>query len=753
MGRQHELQVLHQKLQASDQVAIAALAGMGGIGKTALAQQYVRAAKDAYPGGRWYFKVREQGLVAQLVNAATIFGWQLPDDLTDDQARVNWCYDQWRSHYPGSRLLLLDDVQQYRDVKPFLPVDDPSLRVLMTSRQRFGKPVDRLDLGVLPLQEAVALLTRLIDDANRVREQPTAAALCEWVGRLPLGVELIARYLALHEHMTFATLQKRLETKRLEARAFRNLPEEMAYEYSIQAAFDLSWQDLPPEAKTVMGLLAIFAPAPIPQALIEGALPEWDEEDLEDSLDAVLVQRNLLQSDTDGSYQLHQLLREFTVTKLETDLSTEKLFLQRSVALAMTRFASRIEPIVRVNARQSVSLAIPHLALVAQTLISVLADDEDPGWMFTGLARFYESQSLWPEAEHWYRERLKMSEQRFGPDHPDTATSLNNLAGLYRSMGRYSEAAPFFARSLEIREAQLGVNHPATAASLNNLAGLYESMGRYSEAEPLLARSLEIREAQLGAAHPDTATGLNNLAELYRSMGRYSEAEPLLARSLEIREAQLGVNHPATATSLNNLALLYKSMGRYSEAESLLARSLEICKAQLGAAHPATASSLNNLALLYKSMGRYSEAEPLLTRSLEICKAQLGTAHPTTAMSLNNLAELYSSMSRYGEAESLLARSLEIYKVQLGAAHPTTATSLNNSAALYKSMGRYSEAESLYVRAIKIFEKSLPPDHPYIFTGKENFRCLLQAVINANQTNQLSDHPLTQALLRDLQSS
>ncbi|NJN03688.1 MAG: ATP-binding protein, partial [Leptolyngbyaceae cyanobacterium RM1_1_2] len=75
VGRQAELDTLHAKLQSSEQVAIAAVAGMGGIGKTALAQEYLRRYKDNYPGGRWYLRLRDQSLVSQLLSAAALFGW------------------------------------------------------------------------------------------------------------------------------------------------------------------------------------------------------------------------------------------------------------------------------------------------------------------------------------------------------------------------------------------------------------------------------------------------------------------------------------------------------------------------------------------------------------------------------------------------------------------------------------------------------------------------------------------------------
>jgi CHAT domain-containing protein/Tfp pilus assembly protein PilF len=174
------------------------------------------------------------------------------------------------------------------------------------------------------------------------------------------------------------------------------------------------------------------------------------------------------------------------------------------------------------------------------------------------------------DARPLHERALAIDEAQLGPDHPLTATSLNNLAILLESMGEYTEARPLYERSLAIREAQLGPDHPSTATGLNNLAGLLESMGEYTEARPLYERSLAIREAQLGPEHPHTAQGLNNLAVLLKATGDYTEARPLYERALAIREAQLGPDHPDTATSLNNLAFLLLDLREPARAWELI---------------------------------------------------------------------------------------------------------------------------------------------------------------------------------------
>ena len=84
-----------------------------------------------------------------------------------------------------------------------------------------------------------------------------------------------------------------------------------------------------------------------------------------------------------------------------------------------------------------------------------------------------------------------------------------------------------YLRALQISEQQLGPEHPDTATSLNNLAGLYESQGKFPEAEPLYLRALPIFKQKLGAQHPHTQIVRRNYAFLLRKLGRDEEASAL----------------------------------------------------------------------------------------------------------------------------------------------------------------------------------------------------------------------------------
>jgi tetratricopeptide (TPR) repeat protein len=108
------------------------------------------------------------------------------------------------------------------------------------------------------------------------------------------------------------------------------------------------------------------------------------------------------------------------------------------------------------------------------------------------------------------------------------------LAELYRAQANYAAAEPLFLKALKIREKGLGPNHPDTAVSLNNLALMYLSQRDYTSAAPLFGRALEIREMALGPDNPRTAQSLYNLGSLEWLRGHSEIATALVARSIAI---------------------------------------------------------------------------------------------------------------------------------------------------------------------------------------------------------------------------
>ena len=212
-----------------------------------------------------------------------------------------------------------------------------------------------------------------------------------------------------------------------------------------------------------------------------------------------------------------------------------------------------------------------------------------------------------------FERALAIREKVLGPEHPDTAKSLNNLALLLQAQGELAAARPLHERALAIREKVLGPEHPDTAMSLNNLAVLLQAQGELAAARPLFERALAIREKVLGPEHPDTAKSLNNLAGLLQAQGELAAARPLFERALAIHEKVLGPEHPNTATSLNNLAALLQAQGELAAARPLFERALAIREKVLGPEHPRTATSLNNLAGLLQAQGELAAARPLLS--------------------------------------------------------------------------------------------------------------------------------------------
>ena len=96
----------------------------------------------------------------------------------------------------------------------------------------------------------------------------------------------------------------------------------------------------------------------------------------------------------------------------------------------------------------------------------------------------------------------------------DTPWETYNEAGQKAyEQGHYTEAEKPWVAALKEAE-KFGPQDPRLATSLNNLAELYGARGKYAQADPLHKRALAIREKALGPDHPDVATSLNALADI-----------------------------------------------------------------------------------------------------------------------------------------------------------------------------------------------------------------------------------------------
>ena len=607
VGRSDELTIIHEKLhQENNAVAISAVSGMGGIGKTELAVKYARVYINDYPGGICWLNARDANLATGIIQFVQLqMGLEVPQQDFHGNAltliqQVAWCWRNWQPP-EGLVLVILDDVTNLEGFAELIPPNH-RFRILMTTRLRdIDANVSEIALGVLAPEEGLELLINIVGEKRVNKELAAAQELCEWLGYLPLGIELVGRYIKKKPpHFTFKKMLELLQQQRLQQEAINPQQKGLSTaQRGVLAAFEISWVELSPETQRVAGFLSLFAADIFVWEWVESTakLLNWDESDVETAIEQ-LYQRHLVgcvEDDGEYSYQIHPLIREFLKIKLTADADIKEI--KQAFTNTFIEIAQTIPRTTTLEFINSVKKAIPHLTEVAENLIDAVSD-ENLILAFTGLARFYNGQGLYALAEPCYQQCVSTVKSRLGKNHPDTAISFNNLAALYYSQGKYEQAEPLLIQVLELYKQLLREKHPLVALSFNNLAALYNSQGRYEEAEPLYIQALELYKHLLGVNHPHTAGSFNNLAALYNSQVKYDEAEPLLIQALDLRKQLLGVNHPDTASSFNNLAELYGSQRRYEEAEPLCIQALESRKQLLGENHPDTALSLSNLAIL-----------------------------------------------------------------------------------------------------------------------------------------------------------
>ncbi|SPL95756.1 Putative ATP/GTP-binding protein [[Actinomadura] parvosata subsp. kistnae] len=722
VGRGDELAAVEAALGASGPVVVAAVHGLGGVGKSTLAARYAAGqARSGAVNPVWWItadspETMQAGLAALTIALQPELTEALPVEALAGRA-VGWlaAHQGW--------LLVLDDVTDPDDVAPLLGRTLTG-RVLVTSRLAQGW--HRLDahvirLEVLSRQEAVELLARITGhqppaaEAEPPDELEGAVELVHELGCLPLAIEQAGAYL----HQTRLTPRAYLDLlNKQPAVMYDQSALGASAERTVARLWRLTLDRLTgtPWAGNLLRVLAWYGAEPIPRALLDG-------------LDA-------------EPYEVQHALGELAAYNMIT-LDGETITVHRLVQ-AVARTADLADPHRQPAAIDTARDRATHLLNDAtpdppsnpagwplwRTLlphITTLIDHTSPTTDTATTARllnetgfFLESQGATSSAIGIYTRARTAYERVLGGDHPSTLTSRNNLAGAYQTAGDLGRAIPLYEQTLADRERVLGGDHPSTLQSRNNLAGAYRAAGDLGRAIPLYEATLADRERVLGGDHPSTLSSRNNLAGAYRAAGDLGRAVPLFEATLADCERVLGGDHPSTLTSRNNLAAAYETVGDLGRAIPLYEATLADRERVLGGDHPSTLTSRNNLAAAYETVGDLGRAIPLYEQTLADRERVLGGDHPSTLTSRNNLAAAYQAVGDLGRAIPLYEQTLADSERVLGADHPSTLTSRNNLAAAYETAGDLGRAIPLYEQTLADSERVLGADHPSTLTSRNN---------------------------------
>ena len=737
MGRDDSLAVIAAALVRDEgRVAITALHGLRGVGKTTLAAAYAERHRADYRAIWWIRAQTEPTMRADLVGLGVRLNWVATDEK--EEPALGAVMERLRVEGEGL-LLIYDNAIDAEAVRPYLPRGGVT-RVLVTSNAHAWRGVaEPVEIRLWPKEIGADYL---IARTGRTAERAAAEMLSEALAGLPLAHEQAAAYCERLD-MSFAEYRARFEaTPAKILDDTRHAPADYHDGLTVTKTFALAIEKaamLHPAAEPLIIHAALLAPEPIPLFLFSEARESFDEQfastlagdGLIEAVAALrafaLVDHEAIEDERDGAVvidciRLHRLVREVSTARSEGEARQD---VRRTLMEALARVypdevyrdsntwprARRLGPLALAMVGDS-DAAIPKNAeQAAANLLSGLGS-----YMFA-LAEYGGARLLLERA-------LAIRERVLGSEHIEALRSLSNLGSVIQAQGDLAGARRFKERALLIHEKVLGPEHPETLTSLNNFAFALAEQGDLARARPLYERALAIRERVLGPEHPETAVSVNNLAVLLHDQSDLAGARPLCERALRIYEKVSGAESTETARSLGNLGDLLMDQNDLAGARPHYERALAIYKKALGPEHPHTARCLSDIARLLAAQGDIEGARPLYERALAIREKVLGAEHPDTARDLNNFAGLLRAQGNLAEARPLYERALAIREKVLGAEHPATATSLNNLASLLVAQGELARARPLYERALAIREKVLGPEHPNTVTVRNNLASL-----------------------------
>ncbi|MFE9450724.1 BTAD domain-containing putative transcriptional regulator [Streptomyces sp. NPDC006739] len=650
-------------------MAVSALAGIGGVGKTTLAVHVAHQARSAFPDGQLYVDL--QGAGARAAEPETVLGSFLRALGTADSAIPDSLEERaalYRSVLDGRRVLvLLDNAKDAAQVRPLLPGTE-GCAALVTSRVRMVDLAGAhlVDLDVMSPDEALALFTKIVGEERVASERKAALDVVAACGFLPLAIRIAASRLAARRTWTVSVLAAKLADER------RRLDELQAGDLAVKATFELGYGQLEPAQARAFRLLGL-ADGPDISLAAAAAVLDLDAEDTEDLLEA-LVDTSLLESAAPGRYRFHDLVRLYARACAERD---EVVAGERGAAMSRLldfylATAAGVYAIERPGDRTVVHLTPTH---------------------YPGLS--FEDHK---DALDWlYREAdclLACVRQSVSP------TTLHRAVDLLLASKDLAEsganAHQFGAAATVVRDAAHAAGDArAEGRARTTLAQVHITAGRFDEAEEETRHAVELAPDAHDPWIDCNAPSERGIVAAYRN--KHDEAEVYLQRTLAAYRAD--GNLPGEASALCNLSRVHLAMGRVDSAVELAEAGVDIYRHMGLTVRVANGSYALGLALMQS--GRSEEAHTQLSEALTIFRDS--RQRLWEGMTLFRLAEVQLASDRPAAAAAQAEQSLSVL-LHVGGdwrrANVLTVlgTSLN-------VLGESDRARACWLDALAVFER------------------------------------------------
>jgi tetratricopeptide (TPR) repeat protein len=627
-GRERETEDLLRALDpAGTQSAatlVAAVSGLGGIGKTALAVEtaYLARERGWFPGGILFIDLhgydREPVTADRALQALLRALGTLPEHIpatTDERAALYRSTLAARAHERGPVLVLADNASSPDQVRPLLPGDSRH-HVLVTSRDRLPQLGARLvpldQLGPREAYELLDLALRIADPCDiRVAGEPdTAERLAGLCGHLPLALQIAAALLAEDPDKPVTELVAEL------TESHDRLDHLDDGERSVRAAFELSYHRLPPEHARLLRLLAL-APGPEVSDEVVAALVGAEEPPVRAL--KVLARAHLVERGSErGWWRLHDLVRVFgagAAAREEGEAARSRVlrhYLARAFAAdaylrprigeeEMTGpFWSREMALAWLDAERAGLVAATqwatnrHLAADAVRLADALCEYLDWRRCFDDAVRVC---------------RAACAAARRAGDEAVEASAWNRMGTALRGSHRLREAYDAHQRAGDLYHALGHDNGKAMAVS--NLGAILGDVGQIDEAIDAFQIALGLFR-RTGDRHSEAGVW-NNLALILRKSGRVDEALDALRAALDLYRKTR--DRPREGRAWHNYGVALNARGRTPEAVRACLNSLDICR-EFEDWH-GSARTLYALALVHDTAGDAERARAYMLRAAD----------------------------------------------------------------------------------------------------------------------------------------